>query len=304
MKKIHAVIVSFNPELTQLNNVVNSIIHQVDHLWIIDNFSNLPIESWITKFNFKDKLNFFIMPKNLGLGAALNFGIKKALSSDAGLILLLDQDSCPLPDMVSHLLTSFMRLSSSGENIALVAPSYSYSHNDQFSKFITFGWLGHSKQSPKKNEDTIPADFAISSGSLINANTFNKIGFFDDNLFIDHLDTDWCMRATYEGFKIYGVPNARMIHSIGINHKKYWFLRWRNISFHHPYRYYFIIRNGLLLQRKIYSPIKWRICELFRIFRTIIFYSLIGNQRLKRIYWIFWGFVDGIRCTNGPLVKK
>lgn len=42
----------------------------------------------------------------------------------------------------------------------------------------------------------------ISSGSLIKSNIFDQTGFFKEDFLIDHVDTEWYLRAKVKGFKI------------------------------------------------------------------------------------------------------
>lgn len=45
-------------------------------------------------------------------------------------------------------------------------------------------------------------DADITSGNLLRKEVFEKVGFFDDSLFIDLVDTDFCMRLNEKGIKM------------------------------------------------------------------------------------------------------
>jgi len=51
----------------------------------------------------------------------------------------------------------------------------------------------------------LETDMLIASGCLIPADVLRDVGLMDDALFIDHVDTDWCMRARARGYRLLGV---------------------------------------------------------------------------------------------------
>jgi rhamnosyltransferase len=123
----------------------------------------------------------------------------------------------------------------------------------------------------------------------------------DEGLFIDHVDTEWCFRAQSRQYKLFGVPSARMLHSLGDHRIRIWFLRWRTVSFHSPARYYYILRNSLLLQRRSYIPLKWRVAEGFRCLRLLLFYGLFSPRRMDCLRMMFKGISHGLQGVTGPL---
>lgn len=297
----HAIVVSFNPDLSLLHSQLSLLIHQVEKIWLVDNASSQSLVKWVTDSNLLDRLTLIQMPSNLGLGAAQNVGIQHAQFTGASHVLILDQDSQPLPNMVERLLASSIQLEAEGVPVAALAPVYADSATGPTSGFVRLGWVDYKKQTILPSQDVVEADFVISSGSLIPIKVIDDIGPMDESLFIDHVDTEWCLRAKSKGYKLFGVPNARMIHTLGDKRTRIWFLRWRNVPYHSPFRYYYILRNGLLLQRRQYIPIKWRIGEIFRAIRMLIFYSIFGAGRVARLRMMLRGIFDGIRGTSGQL---
>lgn len=241
------------------------------------------------------------MSANLGLGAAQNAGIYLARAAGASHVLILDQDSEPLPDMVDRLLAACDRLQFSGVPVAAVAPVYADSDTGSASGFVRLGWLGFKKQTAFRGQEVVEADFVISSGSLIPVIELTDIGPMDECLFIDHVDTEWCLRAMFKSYRLFGVPCARMVHTLGNRRMRIWFLHWRNVAYHSPFRYYYIIRNGLLLQQRSYIPLKWRIGEFFRAMRMIIFYGIWADGRLNRLNMMFLGLKYGFAGRSGKL---
>lgn len=149
-------------------------------------------------------------------------------------------------------------------------------------------------------QEVVEADFVISSGSLMPVSVLDDIGPMDENLFIDHVDTEWCLRAQSKGYRLFGVPGARMVHTLGDSRKRIWFLRRRNVPHHSPFRYYYILRNSILLQRRKYIPLKWRFAELLRSVRVVIFYGLFPANRLQCLQYMFKGIWHGLKGISGP----
>jgi rhamnosyltransferase len=299
--KRHAIVVTFNPERDVLMREFALLVPQVDKIWLVDNASGQSLAAWVSCLGWAGKLELVQMPANLGLGAAQNAGIQLARAAGATHVLILDQDSEPMPDMVDRLLAASDRLQTEGVRVAAVAPVYADSATGPASGFVRLGWLDFKKQTVLPGQDVVEADFVISSGSLIPVSVLDAIGPMDESLFIDHVDTEWCLRAQSKGYKLFGVPGARMVHTLGDRRTRIWFLRWRNVPYHSPFRYYYILRNSLLMQRRPYMPLKWRVAELIRCCRVVCFYGLFAPQRRACLRMMWRGIVDGLRGVSGPM---
>ncbi len=299
--QVHAVVVTFNPERDVLLREFALLVSQVDKIWLVDNASSQSLADWVSGLPCAGKLELVQMSANLGLGAAQNAGIQLARAAGANHVLILDQDSEPMPDMVDRLLAASERLQSSGVPVAAVAPVYADSATGPASGFVRLGWLDFKKQTALPGQEVVEADFVISSGSLIPVSVLYDIGPMDESLFIDHVDTEWCLRAQSKGYRLFGVPGARMVHTLGDRRTRIWFLRWRNVAYHSPFRYYYILRNSLLMQRRPYMPLKWRVAELIRCCRVVCFYGLFAPQRGACLRMMWRGIVDGLRGVSGPM---
>lgn len=299
-EKVHAVVVTFNPDREVLLREFALLAPQVDKIWVIDNASAQSLATWVTGLRLSGSVQLVQMSANLGLGAAQNAGIARARATGATHVLILDQDSEPMPDMVDRLLTASECLANAGLPLAAVAPRYTDSDTGDQSGFLRLGWLGYQKQVILPGQNWVEADCVISSGSLIAVSVFDRVGMIDESLFIDHVDNEWCLRARAKGYRLFGVPSAGMLHSLGDRRTRIWLFRWRNVSHHSPFRYYYILRNSLLLQRRKYIPLKWRFAELLRSVRVVIFYGLFSANRLQCLQYMFKGIWHGLKGISGP----
>lgn len=302
--KVHAIVITYNPELDVLSREFELVIPQVDKIWLIDNASSSSLATWLDDLGLYDKLELVQMPANLGLGAAQNVGIQLARAAGATHVLILDQDSQPMSDMVDRLLAASDQLQSAGVPVAAVAPVYADSATAPACGFVRLGWLDFKKQAVLPGQDVVEADFVISSGSLIPVSVLDDIGPMDESLFIDHVDTEWCMRAKSKGYKLFGVPAARMVHTLGDRRTRIWFLRWRNVSYHSPFRYYYMLRNGVLLQLRSYMPWKWRTAEFIRHLKMLLFYGVWGVGSFNRLTMMLRGLRDGFKGVHGQMPHR
>src|SRR5690606_2060660 len=61
----------------------------------------------------------------------------------------------------------------------------------------------------------IPSLKLITSGSILNLKASSKIGAFDEDLFIDLVDLEYCYRASLKGYSTIAFANIPMEHSLG-----------------------------------------------------------------------------------------
>ena len=299
--KIIAVVVTYQPDLNVLKRLLMSVVPQVNAVVIVDNDS----ETYFPTLNLAgvdpEKISFIRLIENKGVAAAQNRGIAEAIQKRAGYVLLLDHDSIPAPDMVEKLLLAWKQLRHVGEKVAAVGPRYRFPNTNYFSYFVRFGLLRFQKiYCPDENGNPyISADFLISSGCLISLSSIADIGLMDEALFIDHVDTDWFLRAKAKGYSSYGVFEAEMDHSLGDSLFNFGLHKKRMLPVHHPLRLYYIFRNSFLLYQRPHAPQKWRVNDLVRLTLMFIFFSTRIRPRREYLRMMTRGIYDGVRGLSG-----
>ena len=300
-----AIVLTYHPSAAILQEIFSALLPQTDATLIVNNggsWDNEPLVKAVHS-DFQPRLHFLWLPENFGVAAGHNKGITWARERGFTHILLLDQDSIPARDMVQQLHDALEQLHNHDGLIAGVGPAYIDTHTGTRAPFVRFGLFSIRKVD---NEHPGPGgiieiDHLISSGSLIPMEVFDDVGLLDEGLFIDHVDTEWVLRAKSRGYKVYGIYNALMRHSLGETTLRFWFLRWRSATLHSPERYYYMFRNSLILFRRPYAPLKWVINDIVRLGYIVIFFSIFAPQRIKRIKMILKGVWDGLHQTQGPL---
>lgn len=289
--KVCAVIVAFNPPEI-FRNVVERVVPQVSDVVIVNNGDEEELPSGIAS----GKVRVICFGRNRGVGAAHNAGIQWARERGNSHVLLLDHDSVPAPDMVDHLAKAIGELEGKGIPVAAVGPAYINATTRSTGFFVQFRKRGF-KHVRARSHGVVPADFLISSGCLIPIRVLERIGLMDEGLFIDHVDTEWFLRAAANGYRAFGVCDATMEHTLGtgaialVN-------RW--VPEHAPIRHYYTFRNSLVLYRRPYARTRWITGDLLRLLCMVIFYPLVTPPRLEHLKMILLGVRDGIRGKTGP----
>ncbi|HFR6094685.1 TPA: rhamnosyltransferase, partial [Shigella flexneri] len=99
----------------------------------------------------------------------------------------------------------------------------------------------------------------ISSGTMVSKEVFEIVGMMDEELFIDYVDTEWCLRCLNYGILVHIIPDIEMVHAIGDKSVKICGI---NIPIHSPVRRYYRVRNAFLLLRKNHVPLLLSIREV------------------------------------------
>ncbi len=286
-----AVLACFKPDLAGLETVLDLLRGQVDGLVLVDNGS--PDASHVALRNLLAQrpdglaITPILQKQNTGLGDAQNCGIRAALDQGARQILLLDQDSRPAPDMVHALKEAQRAADIRGRRVAAIGPRYDEPHRNARKTIQT------------QAETTLhPIPAVIASGALIPAEVLREVGLFDETLFIDLLDTEWCFRARAAGYGCFVAPAAQMTHRIGDQTLR---LGGRDRAVHAPFRSYYQIRNLLLLARRPHVPKLWVLRELAVMLPRALVIAAFVPPRLHRATLPLLGVWHGILGRSGRL---
>jgi rhamnosyltransferase len=291
---ITAVIPAFHPNPTRFAKVLSALAPQCDRIVVVDNGGARGIAAEASG-RVGVALEILGEGKNLGVAAAQNLGIRRALESGAEAVLFMDQDSVAHADMVENLAEALQNLISRGYRVAACGPRYHEPDSLHFSSFVRAGIfrLGHIL--PSVCERTVACDFLISSGMLVPAEALHAVGEMEEALFIDHVDTEWCFRAKRGGYGCHGVQTALMEHELGRNRKNIWLGRWRQVPDHPPERLYFLARNTLWLARRPYIPTACKQHLLTRLAALAVLGLLCGQDRSLRFQAIRRGIREGFQ---------
>lgn len=287
--KIYALVISYNPNISQLKASVNSLSKQVEKVIIVDNGSS----------NFSEIQNIDIpnietigINSNVGIAEATNIGINRIEEYNSDFILFSDQDTLYPGDYVEKAISFFENHKDS--NIACITPAIFDTTTETIKSIYVLNKSRITKVSPKTNTDVIQT---IASGLIVRTDYLLIIGGMKTDLFIDYVDYEWCWRCNDKGFRIVYLDSIQINHSLGDNYK---LIFGRKISIRNSVRYYYIIRNTLYLALKTkYLPQKAR----FQLFKQAFIYflcyiSFMKGQPKLMIKAIYDGFCGNLGKLN------
>jgi rhamnosyltransferase len=288
---IVAIVVTYQPDLDTLDELLNSIINQVHTVLIVDN--GLGLDHFSSRYP-DPRVRFLSTGFNKGIAAAQNLGVTLARQLNANFVLFFDQDSVAAPDMVRKLLEAFKALSA----VASIGPRYFDTRQDNPPPFIRIKGLRLHRCKCNTADTVLPVDYLISSGCLIPMSVLDRVGGMREDLFIDYVDIEWGLRARHQGFQSYGVCSAYMRHSLG-DHPINFF--GKNIPLHSPLRHYYHFRNAVLLYREAWVPLNWKLVDGWRLCLKYVFYSVFAKPRMAHWRMMTLGLWHGLKGKAGRL---
>lgn len=306
--RIASITVAFNPDPARLAQQLAAVRNQVDEIIIVDNASapslanSLDCPEIVAVLGNAPHIEVVELHENGGIACGFNVGIELARSRGAGFVLLLDHDSIPAADMVSKLVAGYIRAigESGATSVAAVGPQIIDSRDAHEFPFIRLGWLRNQHiRCVDGQESLVACDLLISSGTLIPIDAFDKIGRFDESLFIDNVDLEWCCRARRGQFSLFGVCEAELDHRLGDQRRVV--LSQLFIVVHSPLRMYYQTRNRILLYRRGYVPLKWKLKDMLRMAARFVAVILFVAPRLDYLRMTVLAIRDGVANRGGRL---
>lgn len=270
---IGAVIVTYFPNEVLFARLLLGIGDCVKKIYVIDNTPNGD-KLWMASeciSNLGLDIDYHSLGENFGIAKAQNIGINFSVKDGCDHVIFFDQDSSPSKEMIRKLANAERNLITNGAKVGSVGPLFFDEKTNEYSQAVRHHGLVVKKIKISPDDLPIAADYLIASGSLIRLSVFKEIGVMREELFIDWVDIDWCLRAGSLGYEHFIIPEAVMLHSIG--DKFVTFLN-KKINLHDDLRNFYIVRNACYLIRDKSVKWQWRIHLLLKVPLYVIFYSL------------------------------
>lgn len=279
--QIAAVVVLYYPDDNVQGNIL-SYVEQVDLVVLVDN-SDEPALELIDKFSEEAKVISVVNGCNRGIAAALNIGAMEAIARGCDMLLTMDQDSRAAPGMV-EILRSCLN-SAEGQSIAIVSPFH----------LTTVTIPPDTTLSPYIEMETV-----WTSGNLLRLSAYKEAGPFNEALFIDFVDHEYCLRLKRIGYRIVQSNRAILHHSIGNNLRKIDFVpKPIFISNHSPLRRYYITRNRFFVTRKYHEFRRFCWIDRRRFLAELLTIILFESQKSEKLKMIIRGYIDYRRGRLG-----
>lgn len=301
--RVSSITVAFNPNPERLAEQVRALQGEVGDIIIVDNGSDSPVARLPQLAGLP--MRALTLADNRGVAHGFNAGVAAARDRGAEFVLLLDDDSVPMPGMIEELLAACRgRIREDGSpNVAAVGPRVQDARDPHDYPFIRLGWT-HNRhvRCGETPGEVIPCDFLISSGSLVPMEAFRQVGDFDEGLFIDSVDLEWCCRARDRGLMLYGVCAARLDHRLGDRRQSVF--NTFDLVVHSPERVYYMTRNRFLLYRRGYMPLKWKLKDLLRWMAKFSATLMLVAPRGKYLRMTLRAIGDALAGRSGKLMER
>lgn len=226
---IAAAVILYKPDIDSAFGNMLSYLPAAGRLYVIDNSDDGSDHSFLEKKN--EKIRYIKNSSNLGIAEALNIAAGEALKAGFRWILTMDQDSHFEKKEMDSYLQQFTATFYEDTTMAIVSPS---TEPDESLPVLKYGV--HS----------------ITSGSIMQLAAWDATGGFENELFIDEVDEDYCCKVLAAGYQVVRISNVLMHHKLGEKRRtgmlNLFFVKERTI--HQPFRVYYMVRNYLYIRKR------------------------------------------------------
>lgn len=274
--RLAASVILYNQDESIYKNI-KTYVEFAEKILVFDN-SEKP--SFNTRLIQANKIIYFSENQNFGIAQRLNQAISYCRDNNYTHLLTMDQDSSFSENNINEYLD-------------LVR------NNNE----INIGMFGVCYDEKCKIEETSINEILITSGSIIKISIADKMGGFDENIFIDGVDTDFCLKLFEKGYKTIMYHKIKLNHSLGksINVISP-FLKKSKRTLHSSSRIYYLIRNNSYLRKKYpnyHQHLKWG--NILNEIKNTILY---GDKKLTTIKAILSAIKDFKNDRFGKYIQS
>jgi rhamnosyltransferase len=282
LNDVAVIVVFYNPTAEQMQKWL-SVQHP--HVIIVDNSSTCSLQSTVLP-----NVTYMWMKDNAGIAAAQNAGLLEARAKGYKFVAFVDQDSDVKASVLSLLKDVFCELNRDEWSIAAIGPI-------PVDKRTGLRLENRSKIA-RINSNVSEVMNLPSSGTLSPVAIFDSIGAFEEGLFIDVVDHEWCWRARSKGYKILQCNHAEFEHMIGKGMHSFLGFTFLLPA---PFRLYYQYRNFISMLPRQYVPLKYKCLTGVRHCVWAVLYPLFFRPRLDYMKYIMKGVLHGLTGKSGPL---
>lgn len=280
--KLAGTVILYHPDEGLIDRI-KTYIDIVGMLYVVDNTANASI-TLRKKLDGDQKIIYLHDGENKGIAARLNQVSTIAIKNGYSALLTMDQDSSFDSNVAKEYINCVSNCTFYG-NTAMFGVEFLQQTN-------------LSECTAEKVSEL------ITSGSILNLDLFEMIGGFDENLFIDYVDHEYCYRTITKGYSIIKFNNIFLIHKIGETTQKRSpvSLKYTERSLHSSIRIYYMVRNYLYVKSKynasFHKELKIQQKSILTRIKNKLLYN---NERIKLIKLIFRAFKDYKKGKMGKI---
>lgn len=296
--QIGALVVLFRPLAEQVDHLLR-LRAQTPHVLAVDNSMRADPELAATLA--AHAIAYWHNGNHGGIAGAYNAGLTRLFAEGLNAVALFDQDSVVSEDYFPLMHESSGRF---GVKPFVIGPQIFDANARRFMPQIVSNGFTWRRLSFEGCHGPQRCSFLLSSGSVISRGAYEKLGAFAEAFFIDHVDTDYAMRALQLGVPFYIEPRLVLTHRIG--HRRVHRLgSLRVTSMNHPAeRRYYMARNGMFLCRQYVLSFPVAIAPNVVTLMQIAQVLLFEGGKLAKLAAIGCGLIDGLYGRLGPIESE
>ena len=289
---IFSIVVLYKTDLNIFKQILAAHLNNFSNAILVNNSQEVSLESLKST-----KVTIINNQTNIGLAAALNVGIIEAKKQGAKMVALFDQDS-HIPANYSRDMMQYINNYHGSKPIAVYSSIYHNHVVDERAKLINFKPFRLIRESVIEDQNYAHPHYMITSGSVIPISVFDDVGLMREELFIDFVDIEWCLRARAKGYNIVAINKVIIDHHLGdyaVN------IMGHHYPIHSPIRMYYYFRNSIYLYRLGGIDWNWRFVDSSRNLFRFLFYMLFVKNRPTYFKYIIKGYYHGFINKMGKL---
>lgn len=246
-----------------------AIRRECGKVYVIDNGSEPASLKALRQAAKKARVQLVELGENTGIAHAQNVGLELAFKARAESVLLFDHDSVPRAGYAKAITRAYAELRARFETPVILGGRVFDVNKRTFALHPTYTRVGFSRRAAEPGQVLGPLLLVIASGSLVHREVYETIGGMREDLFIDYVDWEFCLRAKQvAGFQTYITGDAVLEHARGVRTGR----KVLGLVVYPPgysaFRYGFIFRNRARLLR-----------EYFFKNRAFVFFELVSFVR-------------------------
>lgn len=295
---IPAVVVTYHPDagfgarLAAISRVAAPVL-------VVDNSTDFAARATVAAAAAEHRADYRPQAANRGIGAALNAAFAELAAAGFAAALAFDQDSVPAPDLAAALAavhTTLPRCAAVGANWTDAArpdePSRHLQRHPTWRSAFT---------RTVAERDLTGVLCVITSGTLFDLRAWRSLGGFAEDLQLDLVDSEYCLRARAAGFEIAVAAAAKLAHRRGAKRAVRRFGRTWWPAFMPPARVRLLFHNRLLVLRNLgrrYPP--WAAFECAFALKIIAEICLLEDQTAAKLAACARGTWEGLLGRPPP----
>lgn len=205
---------------------------------------------------------------NRGIGAALNDGLRQAMADGYEWVLTMDQDSV----LDANLLRRYMD------------ECNAYEQFDRVGIFSVRQSYGNTIKERARYEEQRTV---MCSGNLVSRQAIELTGGMREELFIDSVDDDFCIRVHRAGLQVVTTNRILMEHHLGEGMHRTRIFRHKYLV-HPALRHYYIMRNMLYLYHDYPEHRDYYGMHIRKRIKRLLLYDRHNKWAKIRAEWLGW----------------